>query len=246
MLDWVEVGALAGPLKDICIRSCVVLSVLLGSLSCWKEIFALCSVQLSLNPDQSPRLLNNTPAPWCCHHHASPLGWSWAGDERCLVSFRHGAQNWGQSSSISSILVSSNQKILFLTVWQPFRVFLETPSGLSRVFPVTEERLPSGHFAMKPRSVEHCSDGCPSGSVSHLHTGSLELGQSDHRILSHLSYEALVPWLVSLAGQAALGRTLVVPNFFHLRIMEATVLLGTFHAADLPQICASTQSCLWR
>jgi hypothetical protein len=35
---------------------------------------------------------------------------------------------------------------------------------------------------------------------------------------------------------------------FHLRTMEATVFFETFNAADifgtLPQICASTQSCL--
>uniref|UniRef100_UPI00358EC140 phagosome assembly factor 1 isoform X2 n=1 Tax=Myxine glutinosa TaxID=7769 RepID=UPI00358EC140 len=42
--------------------------------------------------------------------------------------------------------------------------------------------------------------------------------------------KALLPRLLSLAGRPALGRVLVVPNFFHLRIMEATVLLGTFNA----------------
>ncbi len=51
------------------------------------------------------------------------------------------------------------------------------------------------------------------------------------------------------AGRPALGRVLVVPNIFHLRIMEATVLLGIFSAAEmfcsLPQICAAIQSCLW-
>uniref|UniRef100_A0A7N8WR05 Voltage-dependent T-type calcium channel subunit alpha-1G-like n=1 Tax=Mastacembelus armatus TaxID=205130 RepID=A0A7N8WR05_9TELE len=39
--------------------------------------------------------------------------------------------------------------------------------------------------------------------------------------------KALLPRLLSLAGRPGLGRVLVVPNFFHLRIMEATVLLGT-------------------
>ena len=60
--------------------------------------------------------------------------------------------------------------------------------------------------------------------------------------------KALLPRLLSLAGRPALGRVLVVPNFFHLRMMEATVFLGTINAAEmfwsLPQICASTQSCL--
>ena len=31
----------------------------------------------------------------------------------------------------------------------------------------------------------------------------------------------------------ALGRSLVVQNFFHLRVMEATVFLGTFNAAEM-------------
>ncbi|WP_217700678.1 hypothetical protein, partial [Edwardsiella tarda] len=35
--------------------------------------------------------------------------------------------------------------------------------------------------------------------------------------------KALLHLLLSLAGQPALGRVLVVPNFFHLRMMEATV-----------------------
>ena len=37
--------------------------------------------------------------------------------------------------------------------------------------------------------------------------------------------------LLSLAGRPALGRVLMVSNFFHLRMMEATVFLGTFNAA---------------
>ena len=60
--------------------------------------------------------------------------------------------------------------------------------------------------------------------------------------------KVLLPRLLSLARRPALGRKLVVPNFFHLRMMETTVFLGTFNDADifgnLPQICALTQSCL--
>ena len=47
------------------------------------------------------------------------------------------------------------------------------------------------------------------------------------------------PWprsfsrLLSLAGRPALGRLLVVPNVLHLRMMEATVFLGTFNAAEM-------------
>ena len=62
--------------------------------------------------------------------------------------------------------------------------------------------------------------------------------------------EALLPRLLSLAGRPALGRVLVVPNFFHLRMMEASVFWGPsmrstfFFFLALHQICASTQSCL--
>ena len=49
--------------------------------------------------------------------------------------------------------------------------------------------------------------------------------------------KALLPQLLSLARQPALGRVFVVPNFFHLRMTEAIVQksFGT-----LPQICANT------
>ncbi len=45
--------------------------------------------------------------------------------------------------------------------------------------------------------------------------------------------KALLHQLLSLAGRPALRRVLVVPNFFHLRFVEAAVLLGTFSAAEM-------------
>ena len=44
---------------------------------------------------------------------------------------------------------------------------------------------------------------------------------------------ALLSRLLSLAGRPALGRVLVVPDYFHLTMMEATVFLGTFNAAEI-------------
>jgi len=54
--------------------------------------------------------------------------------------------------------------------------------------------------------------------------------------------KALLPRSLSLAGRPALQRVLVVPNFFRLRMMEATVLIGTFNAAEIclypsPDLC---------
>lgn len=37
--------------------------------------------------------------------------------------------------------------------------------------------------------------------------------------------------MLSLAGRPVLEKDLVVPNFFHLWMIEATVLIGTFGAA---------------
>ena len=45
--------------------------------------------------------------------------------------------------------------------------------------------------------------------------------------------KALLHRLLSLVRQPALGRVLVIPNFFHLRMMGATVLLGIFNAAEM-------------
>ena len=65
-------------------HSCVVLAVCLGSWTfapVWgpeqvfiKDVSALFSVHLSLNPDQSPSTLplQNIPAAWWRHHHALP------------------------------------------------------------------------------------------------------------------------------------------------------------------------------
>ena len=44
--------------------------------------------------------------------------------------------------------------------------------------------------------------------------------------------KVLLPRLLSLAGRPALGRVVVVPNVFHLRMTEFTVFLGMFNAAE--------------
>jgi len=57
--------------------------------------------------------------------------------------------------------------------------------------------------------------------------------------------KALLPRLLRLAGRPALGRVLVVAHFFHLWMIEATVLIGTFNAAEMflypsPDLCLDT------
>ena len=92
----------------------------------------------------------------------------------------------------------------------------------------TQSRSPLS--AIKPRS-ESCSDGCSSGSFSHLHTGRLELSHSDHWVLVTLPTKALLPRLAALALRPALGSWL-----YQTSSIEELYILS--------QICALTQSCL--
>ena len=82
----------------------------------------------------------------------------------------------------------------------------------------SEERFSSGHSVIKPRSLECCSEGCP-GSFFHLHTGSLELSQSDHKVLGHLTYRgtshpiSLILWAASLRKSPGCSELLLVKNY---------------------------------
>jgi hypothetical protein len=118
------------------------------------------------------------------------------------------------------------------------RVFWQTPSGLSCVFywgvasvwPLYYKGLIAGvqqrwlsFWKVLPSPQRN------SGALSEWPSGSL-------------SPKPILPWLLSLAGQPALGRVLVDANFFHLRMMGATVFLGTFNASEMfwypsPDLC---------
>ena len=68
---------------------------------------------------------------------------------------------------------------------------------------------------------------------------------SDYRVLGHLPDHGPSPPIVQFGRVASSGRVLVVPNFFHLRIMEASVFLRTFNAGDIfwypsPDLCLDT------
>ena len=82
----------------------------------------------------------------------------------------------------------------------------------------------SCHSVINPRSVECCSDGWPSGSFSQ------ELRSSARVPIKFLVTSLKTSFLIAQFNLAALGRVIVGPNFSCLRIMEATVLLGTFNA----------------
>ena len=201
--DWVQLRALTGPLKDIhrvvpkpllrCLGPVLRVIVLLEGeplaqsevLSALdqvliQDISVLRCIQLSLNPDQSPSPCHWKILPPSCFTVGIVLGRWWA-----VLGFLQTSRLEFRTNG--SILVSSDQRILFLTSLKVLKVvFCKLQAVFHASF--TEERLPSGHSAMKPRLVECFSDGCPSGNFSHLHKWSLELSQSDHSVLGNLSY----------------------------------------------------------
>ncbi len=67
----------------------------------------------------------------------------------------------------------------------------------------TEERLPSGHSAIKPRLVEGCSDGWLSTTFSHLPNASLELRHSDLWVLLYLSHQGSSPPIAQFGRMAS-------------------------------------------
>ena len=120
--------------------------------------------------------------------------------------------------------------------------FWQSPSGWWCLLLRSGFRLVT---TIKAWLVECCRDGCPSGRFSpspQRNSGAL----SETIGFLGIGKEGdLLPRLLSLAGRSALGRVLVVPNFFHLRMIEATVFLGTFNAADMfwypfPDLCLDT------
>ncbi len=156
-----------------------------------------------LCPIQLSLNFDQSPSP-CCNQHTLFLGWYSAGD----------VQTWFPSNMMLRIEVNQTRLC-----------FLQIPSVISCVF--TEERIEFGHTAIKPRSVDCCSDVCPSVGFSHLHISTWSSTRRTIRFLiTSLDKALLHQFELSLAGRPPLGRVLVVANIFHLRIMETTVLLG--------------------
>ncbi len=151
-------------------HSFVILAVCLGSLSCWKVnlrpslrswvLWRRFSSRISLYLAAFifPSIATSRPVPAAENHPHSMMlpppcftvgtvldRW-WA-----VPGFLHTYRL--ELRPKSSILVSSDQRILFVTILESFRCFF---SKLHAGFHVscTEERLPSGHSAIKPRLVE--------------------------------------------------------------------------------------------
>ena len=111
--------------------------------------------------------------------------------------------------------------------------------------PFTEAWFPSGHSTIKALLIECCRDGCPSGRFSHLYRGTLELCQSDHWVLGHLSDQGPSTPFAQFGWAASSKKSLVGSKLLPFKNDGGTVFLGTFNAADIfwypsPDLCLDT------
>lgn len=121
----------------------------------------------------------------------------------------------------SSILPPSDQRILFLTVWESFRCFFKTPFGLL----VEERRLSFVHWrrmsVCSPIQLRAAQESSPICTQEPWNSSTL--GSCSRLSLKTFSPDCSV-WLDSQ----------------DIRMMTATVLLGTFSVAQtyFPDLCS--------
>ncbi len=199
-------------------HSFVILAVCLGSLSCWKvnlrpslRSWALwrrfsSRISLYLAPFIFPSIATSRPVPaaekkntaWCCHHQyrdciGQVMSSAWFSPQ---ITLRIKAKKF-----YLGLIRPENLICHHLGVLPVFFSKLHVGFHVS----CTEERLPSGHSAIKPRLVEGCSDGWLSTTFSHLPNASLELSHSDLWVLLYLSHQGSSP-LIAQFGQTASSR----------------------------------------
>jgi hypothetical protein len=93
--------------------------------------------------------------------------------------------------------------------------------------------------------VECCRDGCPCARFSHLQRGTLELYQSDHRVLGHLPDQGpstpIAQFGLAASSRKSLGGSKLLP----FKNDGGHCVLGTFNDAETfwypsPDLCLDT------
>ena len=102
--------------------------------------------------------------------------------------------------------------------------------------------------------MECCRDGCPSGTFSHLHRGTLELCQSDHRVLGHLPDQASSPLIAQFGRAASFRKSLGVSKLLPFKndgghwVLGGPSILQTFFGIPLTSwlgFCSYMHCKLW-
>ncbi len=171
-----------------------------------KAISIFWCIELFFYSDESlsPCCWKNSPTAWGCYQHTLLLGWYSAGDE----------QSWFPSNMMFGIEVHQTRESHFSQSEGHLGAFLQIPSVYSCVF--TEERIEFGHTSIKPRSMECCSDVCPSVGFSNLHIWSWSSTRVTIRFLVTTLTKALLHQLLSLASSRK------SPGCFKLLLLRVT------------------------
>ncbi len=183
-------------------HSFVILAVCLGSLSCWKvnlrpslRSWALwrrfsSRISLYLAAFIFPSIATSRPVPAAEKHpHSMML------PPPCFTVGTVLDRWWAVPGFPPHIPLRIKAKKFYLGLIRPENLICHHLGVLHAGFHVscTEERIPSGHSAIKPRLVEGCSDGWLSTTFSHLPNASLELSHSDLWVLLYLSHQGSSP-----------------------------------------------------
>ncbi len=195
-------------------HSFVILAVCLGSLSCWKvnlwpnlRSWALwrrfsSRISLYLAAFIFSSIATSRPVPAAEKHPHSMMLHCWD----CIGQVMSSA--WFSPH----IPLRIKAKKFYLGLIRPENLICHHLGVLQVLFSklhagfhvsCTEERLPSGHSAIKPRLVEGCSDGWLSTTFSHLPNASLELSHSDLWVLLYLSYQGSSPPIAQFGRTAS-------------------------------------------
>ncbi len=200
-------------------HSFVILAVCLGSLSCWKVNLQAQSEVLSTLEKvfvQDIPVLGRIHLSLDCNQSSCPCSWKTPPQHDAATTMLHCWDCIGQVMSSAwfspHIPLRIKAKKFYLGLIRPENLICHH-LGVLQVFfsklhagfhvSCTEERLPSGHSAIKPRLVEGCSDGWLSTTFSHLPNASLELSHSDLWVLLYLSHQGSSPPIAQFGRTAS-------------------------------------------
>ncbi len=193
-------------------HSFVILAVCLGSLSCWKVNLRPSLRSWALWRRFSSRIslyLATFIFPSTATSRPCPCSWKTPPQHDAATTMLHCWDCIGQAMSSAwfspHIPLRIKAKKFYLGLIRPENLICHHLGVLHAGFHVscTEERLPSGHSAIKPRLVEGCSDGWLSTTFSPLPNASLELSHSDLWVLLYLSHQGSSPPIAQFGRTAS-------------------------------------------
>ncbi len=186
-----------------------------------------------------------------CNQSSCPCSWKTPPQHDAATTMLHCWDCIGQVMSSAwfspHIPLRIKAKKLYLSLIRPENLICHHLGVLQVFFHVscTEERLPSGHSAIKPRLVEGCSDGWLSTTFSDLPNASLELSHSDLWVLLYLSHQGSSLPIAQFGRTASSRKGSGHPKRLPFKDYGGHCALRNLSAADIffvpwPDLCLAT------